>query len=50
MRMKAYSTCDSSWQRYLNFNRLQEMYAGGLGEADEGANSGLRITTQCLYL
>lgn len=45
----AYCTCDSRWQRDLNFDRLQEMYVGSLGEAEERADSGLRITTQCLY-
>ncbi len=46
----AYHTCESRWQRDLNFDRLQEIYAGCLGEAEERANAGLRITTQHLYL
>ncbi len=46
----AYYTCESRWQRDLNFDRLQEIYAGRLGEAEERANAGLRITTQHLYL
>lgn len=43
-------TCDSRWQGDLNFDRLQEIYVGSLGEAEQRANTGLRIATQCLDL
>lgn len=49
-RLKAYCTCDSRWQRDLNFDWLQEIYAGRLREAEERADSGLRVSTQCLHL
>ena len=43
-------TSESSWQRDLHLDWLEELDAGVLRETEEGTDSGLRVSTQRLDL